>query len=101
MIYFSAFNPGEEGAEDILEGSIKGQWSVEPKFVMEMCDLSLPMSASRNRLLTAEDGQPNFGTTVTVLMKNDGENLKSSLKKPRYTITNSFEKKVHRKENLV
>jgi len=33
--------------------------------------------------LTAEDGQPNFGTTVTVLMKNDGENLKSSLKKPR------------------
>ena len=74
---------------------------MEPKFVMEMCDLSLPMSASRNRLLTAEDGQPNFGTTVTVLMKNDGENLKSSLKKPRYTITNSFEKKVHRKENLV
>ena len=35
--------------KDILDESIKAQWSVEPRFVMEMCDLQLPMSATRGR----------------------------------------------------
>lgn len=37
-------------SEDILEDStLKNQWSIEPRFVMEVCDLQLPMSASRGR----------------------------------------------------
>ena len=52
--------------EDILDDSIKAQWSVEPKFVMEICDLAVPMSAKRSR--TQEQGaQQDFGTTVTVI----------------------------------
>ena len=82
----TAFNPNED-ASDILSDSIKAQWSVEPKFVMEMCDLTLPMSASRGRVLTstseAEAAVPNFGTTVTVIVNNQDHQLKSSLKKPR------------------
>ena len=81
--FFSAFN--RENDNDILDESIKGQWTVEPKFVMEMCDLALPMSASR-RFLTSEppEATPNFGTTVTVIVSNnEKQNLKSSLKKPK------------------
>ena len=82
----TAFNPNED-ANDILNDSIKAQWSVEPKFVMEMCDLTLPMSASRGRVLTStgenEAATPNFGTTVTVIVNNPDHQLKSSLKKPR------------------
>ena len=35
--------------QDILDDSIKAQWSVEPRFVMEVCDLQVAMSASRGR----------------------------------------------------
>ena len=83
QFFFSAFN--RENDNDILDESIKGQWTVEPKFVMEMCDLALPMSASR-RFLTSEppEATPNFGTTVTVIVSNkEQQNLKSSLKKPK------------------
>ena len=54
--------------EDILDDSIKAQWSVEPKFVMEVCDLELPMSANRSRTVP-DQGQQDFGTTVTVIGK--------------------------------
>ena len=82
--------------EDVLDDSIKAQWSVEPRFVMEMCDLQGPMSATRGRTpsmgavaseataaaspLAQDNG---FGTTVTVIVGNKEANLKSSLKKPR------------------
>lgn len=38
-------------AEDTLaeDSTLKNQWSIEPRFVMEVCDLQLPMSASRGR----------------------------------------------------
>ena len=35
--------------QEILDDSIKAQWSVEPRFVMEVCDLQVAMSASRGR----------------------------------------------------
>ena len=37
------------GQNDLLEDSLKNQWSLEPKFVMEVCDLQLPLSANRGR----------------------------------------------------
>ena len=47
-------NYGPEGfkkppKDDVLDDSIKAQWSVEPRFVMEVCDLQLPASAPRGR----------------------------------------------------
>ena len=35
--------------QEVLDESIKAQWSVEPRFVMEVCDLQVAMSASRGR----------------------------------------------------
>jgi hypothetical protein len=86
-----AFNDHKH--KDILDDSIKAQWSVEPKFVMEMCDLQLPKSAVRGRTPASRGGDYNvnhvdmddaaFGTTVTVIVGKREPNLKSSLKKPR------------------
>ena len=75
-------DPDKDLDEDILDDSIKAQWSVEPKFVMEVCDLELPMSANRSRTLDNNAIQ-DFGTTVTVIVGKKDPNLKSSLKKPR------------------
>ena len=69
--------------EDVLNDSIKAQWSVEPKFVMEVCDLLLPMSANRSRNTQEKAIHQDFGTTVTVIVGKKDPNLKSSLKKPR------------------
>ena len=75
MFRFSilGFTNTEEGMNDILDESIKAQWSVEPRFVMEMCDLQLPMSASRGRTPASSHGLNNqenngFGTTISVIV---------------------------------
>ena len=77
---------------------------------MEVCDLQVPMSASRGRTPASRgesreleavtggatfsaanygnnnlpsENHPNFGTTVTVIVSKKESNLKSSLKKPK------------------
>ena len=50
-----------------LNESIKAQWTVDPKFVMEACDLVLPGSAAPRRTRKKSDDQ--FGATITVLQR--------------------------------
>lgn len=72
--------------EETLDDSLRNQWSIEPRFVMENCDLQLPMSATRGRQTVENSAEnSNFGTTVTVIVGKKEPNLKSSLKKPKTT----------------
>jgi hypothetical protein len=53
-----------------LNESIKAQWTVDPKFVMEPCDLYLPGSAApAGRRTGRRQTDDAFGATITVLQR--------------------------------
>ena len=56
-----------------LNESIKAQWTVDPKFVMEPCDVFLPASAAlegRKGSRRQQEEEDAFGATITVLHKS-------------------------------